>query len=133
MADGNSAGRAQHNVGGPAMTEPGPLSDELAKFLGAAQELLHRSVIDPSTAGLATGSAECCWCPLCQLISTIRGDRPELVERWGEVQTAIANLLRTAAQTSTPASPRAQPRVQRIDLSDPGASTPSSSEHAKEA
>jgi len=100
------------------MTEPGPLADELAKFLGAAQDWLHRSVLDPHTAGIATGSAECCWCPLCQLIATVRGDRPELLERWGEVQVAIANLLRTVGESTKPAGP-SEPRVQKIDLSGP--------------
>jgi hypothetical protein len=97
------------------MTEPGPLAEELAKFLGAAQDWLHRSVIDPATARVATGGEECCWCPLCQLVATVRGERPELVERWGEVQTAIGNLLRSMGETASPTA--AEPRVQRIDLS----------------
>jgi len=112
----------------PTAGDPGPLADELVKLLGAAQDWLHRTLGDPSTAKIATGAAECSWCPLCQLISVVRGDRPEITEKLSEAQSAVAGLLRSLADAAGTATARAQqgaqsgPRVQRIDL-DPHASS----------
>jgi len=111
------------------MTEPGPQTgppgEEAARLLGAAQDWLHRVVLDPATARVATGSQECCWCPLCQLIAAMRGNRPELTERLSEalgalteLQTALAGLLRSPAEPTPPAERPAR-TVHRIDLSDP--------------
>jgi len=108
------------------VTQPGPLAEEAAKFLGAAQEWLHRTVLDPDTARVATGSPECCWCPVCQLVATVRGERPELAERLteltvalapvlSELQAAVAGLLRNGQQPSGEEN-RAERTVQRIDL-----------------
>jgi hypothetical protein len=80
--------------------EPGPLAEEAAKFIGAAQEWLHRVVLDPSTARVSTGSQECCWCPLCQLVCALRGERPELRERLGDVQVAVTGLLSALGQAA---------------------------------
>ena len=105
------------------MTQPesGPLADEAAKLIGAAQEWLHRVVGDPATARIANNSPECCWCPLCQLIATLRGDRPELTERLSETRAAFAGLLRALADAAATAgaptehAPRPS-RTHRIDL-----------------
>jgi hypothetical protein len=79
------------------MTEPGPLPEEAVRLIGAAQDWWHRTVGDPATARIATGAPECCWCPLCQLIATLRGDRPELLERLAETQTALTATLAALA------------------------------------
>ncbi|MDQ1733141.1 MAG: hypothetical protein QOK10_3300 [Pseudonocardiales bacterium] len=104
----------------------GPLGEEAMKLIGAAQQWLHRGVSDPSTARIATGTPECAWCPICQLLAMVRGDGPAegtaavLAERFSEVQSAVAGLLRALAESmggaaGTPGqSPT--PRVQRIDL-----------------
>jgi hypothetical protein len=113
--------------------EPGPLGEEAAKLIEAAQDWFHRTLADPSTARIATGSAECAWCPVCQLISVLRGERPDLTERLNEVQTAVSGLLRSLAEAATsstaggsPAAGRSAPaeqsRVHKIDLGeDPSA------------
>jgi hypothetical protein len=80
----------------------GPVGEEAAKLLAAAQEWFHRAVGDPATARIATGSAECAWCPLCQLIAVMRGERAGaanavVVDRFSEVQGALAGLLRALA------------------------------------
>jgi hypothetical protein len=120
---GPEAGRTET---GPeaGRTETGPLGEEAARLLGAAQDWLHRVVLDPATARVATGSPECCWCPLCQLIAAMRGNRPELTERLSEaltalteLQTALARLLRPAAEQPMP-DQRPARTVHRIDLSD---------------
>jgi hypothetical protein len=99
--------------------EPGPLGEEAAKFFAAAQDWFHRTLGDPATARIATGAPECTWCPLCQLISVLRGDRPEIAEKLAETQAAVAGLLRALADATGGVRPSAQPngaRVQRIDL-----------------
>ncbi|MDT0261361.1 hypothetical protein [Jatrophihabitans lederbergiae] len=129
---------------------PGPLADEAARLVGAAQDWWHRTTggarpdgggrgsPDNATGspGIATGAAECCWCPVCQAIATVRGDRPDILERLAETQAAVTGLLRALADTtaagraSRPADqaqesgPRA-PRVQEIILnSDTDTDTP---------
>jgi hypothetical protein len=127
---------------------PGPLADEAARLVSAAQDWWHRTTggarpdgnatgspgiatgspgIATGSPGIATGASECCWCPVCQAIATVRGDRPDILERLAETQAAVTGLLRALADTtaagraSRPADqaqesgPRA-PRVQEIIL-----------------
>ncbi|MGX7680456.1 hypothetical protein ACSMXN_16320 [Jatrophihabitans sp. DSM 45814] len=116
---GSSGGTAQS-------ASVGSLGDEAAKLIAAAQDWFHTNLGD-SAAKIATGAPECARCPLCQLISVIRGDRPELGERVTEVQGAFAGLLHalgdalsTAGATSEPTDQKAEdsarPRVQKINL-----------------
>ena len=111
------------------MTEQvGPLGEEAVKLLAAAQDWFHRNLGDPATARIATGSGECAWCPVCQLIAMLRGERPGgvLPERMSEVQTAFAGLLRAVANaadaatggpsTASGGADGQRSRVQRIDL-----------------
>ena len=96
----------------------GPLADEAVRLIGAAQDWWQRTGSDKLN-GIATGGPECCWCPVCQLIATLRGDRPELTERFAETQTAVSGLLRALADAVSGPAPAAKPepvRLQRIDL-----------------
>lgn len=75
---------ASEPVGGPAeearrLAEA--LGDWAATKLGAADE--H----------IATGAAECQLCPVCQLISALRGDRTEALARLGDAWTAFLGVL----------------------------------------
>ena len=129
--------------------EPGPLGDEAARLLAAAQIWLQRSVADTAAGRIATGSQECAWCPLCQLIALLRGDRVDVTraavaERFADAQAAVGALLHALAEVATAmaqsgsaatsrrpdstaggtdgTAERAPERVQRIDLTGPGAS-----------
>ncbi|MDQ1718974.1 MAG: hypothetical protein QOE89_2927 [Pseudonocardiales bacterium] len=102
-------------------SEPAPLGEEVAKLLTAAQDWFHRNLGEPSTSKIATGAPECAWCPLCQLISALRGDQPELTERFVEAQSAVSGLLHALADAvssagSTGRRPSGGPPVQKIDL-----------------
>jgi hypothetical protein len=84
----------------------------------------------PPTAG-AGEAGECRWCPLCQLIAVLRGERPEATAVLADVLRATADALhafaaapdgprpdgpRPAAQEpAAPAGDRA-PVVQRIEI-----------------
>jgi len=52
-------------------------------------------------AGLATGSAECCICPVCKAIAAMRDPSGDLAERLasgvGDLATAASSILRTLA------------------------------------
>jgi|GEM_PF-1412943 hypothetical protein len=52
----------------------------------------------PAGAGFATGTPECCVCPICRTINALRDPSPELVERLatgaGDFAAGLASLLR---------------------------------------
>ncbi|MFL6128088.1 MAG: hypothetical protein ACJ73E_03375 [Mycobacteriales bacterium] len=76
------------------MTAPasGPLGEEALRLVEAAREWARRTFPEVD-AHLATGSPECCWCPLCRTVAVLRADRPELTERLAEVLTTAAGAL----------------------------------------
>jgi hypothetical protein len=78
----------------------------VAAVLGAA------SIAASSTAGFATGSAECCVCPVCKAISAMRDPDPEFAERLatgvGDLATGLAGVLRAFGNAS-PGTGAAQP------------------------
>ena len=97
------------------------------QFDGAADEfgrLLHTVQDWAARAFPAAGEHEstCQWCPLCQLMAVVRGERPDLNERVTEAGSAVVSALRTLFDAATAgghgADPRSgeKPRVQRIDL-----------------
>ena len=93
------------------MSEPGShgtIGEEAVKLLDAVQDWLRR---EPLSEHLATGSPECTWCPICQLVAVLRGDRPDVNEK---IATVVA-ALRAMLDASDVRSPQEQ-RVQHIDL-----------------
>jgi len=122
----NQSGRGQHRA------DTGSLGEEATRFFAAAQDLLARGVGNAQTAHIANGAPECTWCPLCQMIALLRGDRPEISERVAEASAAAASLLHVMAdivgnaltpqQTQAPHGPSGTndassgARVQRIPL-----------------
>ncbi|MEV0898096.1 hypothetical protein [Actinoplanes sp. NPDC049802] len=66
---------------------------------------------------LATGSAECCVCPVCRAIAAVRDPSPETAERIaasaGDIASGVAGLMRAfsslAAEKPRPPAPRAKP------------------------
>jgi hypothetical protein len=69
---------------------------------------------------LATGAAECRYCPVCQAISLLRSTSPEVKQH---LATAASSLLQAAAgvlATQVPERRTPEPGVQKIDLDDDG-------------
>jgi hypothetical protein len=113
---------------------PPTLGDEATRLLtalpGWAQEWLSDLVRRARTSESHETGSDCQWCPLCQLLAVLRGERPELTERVVEAGTAALSALRTFVEVAVPAgrdggaahdAPADGPpaRVQRIDLSGP--------------
>jgi hypothetical protein len=52
----------------------------------------------PKAHGFATGSAECCLCPVCRVITVLRDPSPEFAERLatgaGDLAAGVASVLR---------------------------------------
>jgi hypothetical protein len=80
----------------------GSLAEEAAKLLGAAEEW-WRAHAPSDHLG-----PECRVCPLCQVLSVVRGAQPELFEHL----TSLLASFRSAAEPRRTAAP-----VERIDIS----------------
>jgi hypothetical protein len=96
----------------------GSVSDEAGRLLDAVQVWARNTFGEGSSARMSTGATECEWCPLCQLVSVLRGDRPEATEKIVAAGTAIMTALRSLLDQPAPPADDSHPRVQRIDLSD---------------
>ncbi|WP_406071777.1 hypothetical protein [Micromonospora sp. NBC_01638] len=99
LASGGSAGGALGSLGGV-----------LAGVLG------HSAGPDgrPGTGGaFATGSAECCVCPVCRGIAALRDPSPEFAERLatgaGDLAAGVASLLRAFSPAEPPATSPFEP------------------------
>lgn len=110
--EGGASGAADAGAGaGP------PLGEQAGQLLGVVQDWIRRN-FEP--AGGAEHAAVCDWCPLCQFVAVLRGDRPEVTERVAAAGTAVTAALRAVldAATEGPHSPSTEnePRVHKIDL-----------------
>jgi hypothetical protein len=86
----------------------GTIGEEAVKLLDAVQEWLRR---EPLSEHLATGAPECTWCPICQLVAVLRGERPDVNEKVASVVATLRAIL-----DGVDARSAQQPRVQHIDL-----------------
>ena len=114
--------------------EAGSVGEEAAKLLGALSDWArdHGSEVGDGLDGLvshaaaslqdindhvATGSAECAYCPICRTVHVVRQTSPEvrahLAQAASSLLKAAAGVLATVPPPET--SGRA-PRVERIDL-----------------
>jgi hypothetical protein len=101
-----------------------------------ATALAALSVAANSTAGFATGSAECCVCPVCKAIAAARDPDPAFAERLatgvGDLAVGLAGVLRAFGQprptgTPEPSEPESEPEdVWQHATSEPAAATPMS-------
>jgi hypothetical protein len=100
------------------------LAADALRLIGSAQEWAKATFADGNHASVDghTGP-ECQWCPLCQFVAVLRGERPEVTERVAEAGTALLTVLRAALDAVANASPAGQhradaptSRVQHIDL-----------------
>ena len=106
------------------------MADEAAKLLGAladwAKDTAHLPGGMPARGfdeHLATGAAECPYCPICRTVHAVRQPSPEVR---AQLATAATALLQAAAGllASATAEPRPAAGVEHIDLDDGAADWP---------
>ncbi|MFG2042547.1 hypothetical protein [Dactylosporangium sp. NPDC048998] len=83
------------------MKDPREEAERLVATALAAVSMAARS-----TAGFATGSAECCVCPLCKAIAAAREPDPDFAERLatgaGDLAAGLASVLRAFGERAAP-------------------------------
>jgi hypothetical protein len=120
---------ARAETDGEQAAGTGPLAAEALRLMSTVQDWAQGwGEHGPGGPGGANAGPECQWCPICQFIAVLRGERPEIIERVTEAGTAIVAALRMLVEsaanggaTVTPdrhASPKQSPRVQKINLGD---------------
>jgi hypothetical protein len=80
----------------------GTAREEAERLVATALAMAGRSGLGGgATGGWATGSAECCVCPVCRVIAGLRDPHPMTAERLatgaGDVATGVASLLRAVS------------------------------------
>lgn len=75
----------------------------------AAVSMAAQTVPKTGEQALANGSAECCICPVCRVISSMREPSPDLAERIaggaGDLAAGVASLLRSFTPPGAPSPP----------------------------
>ena len=66
---------------GPGGAERTATSDAGRLLADAVHEWARARFGEAGTAHIATGAAECAWCPICQLIAALRGERPDVTDK----------------------------------------------------
>jgi hypothetical protein len=97
--------------------ETGSAAEEALRLLAAAEEWVRShagGLLDEEH--LATGSASCSVCPLCQSITVLRQVRPETVSHLLAAGSALAAALRSVVPAAPGAGTSPASRVQHIDL-----------------
>jgi hypothetical protein len=89
----------------------GTAREEAERLVATVLAMAARSGLGGSPGGWATGSAECCVCPVCRVIASVRDPRPMTAERLatgaGDFATGVASLMRAvSAMASNPHPPR---------------------------
>jgi hypothetical protein len=117
-------------------TDWGEQARRLVGSLGGALAGLTAHVPAGDAGDAEQRVPECRWCPLCQFLAVVRGERPEAAAALADILTATANALHAFAAaadgassagqrsgaTETPAAPPTDdegeppPVVQRIEI-----------------
>lgn len=79
---------------------------------GAAEAAAH--AVRDVNEHIATGSQECTWCPVCQVIHAVRTTNPEVKAQLAIAANALVQAAASALATHAPAD--AKSRVEKIDL-----------------
>jgi hypothetical protein len=83
------------------------LGEEVTKLLAALQQ-----------EHLATGSAECRFCPLCRLVLAFRETNPEVRQHLATAATSLLHAASGLLATHVPDQSARRGPVERIDLTD---------------
>ena len=78
---------------GPSGAEGRAASDAGRLLADAVHEWARARFGDADSAHIATGAPECAWCPICQLIAALRGDRPDVTDKLAAAATAVVDVV----------------------------------------
>ena len=97
------------------------LAEELRLLLDAAAERAQPWLHKLTAEGGEHDPGTCGWCPLCNAVALVRGDRSELAARAAEHVAGLIAVLRAALAEPAAAEPdgepaEAKPRVQHIPV-----------------
>lgn len=119
---------------GSSGDDVGSLAEEAAKFFGALSDVAKETGSETAhglgamaghaadaarglSDGVATGAAECQWCPVCRVVHAVRETSPEVKEH---LAVAAASLMQALAGVLATHVPQAKPDrgggVEHIDL-----------------
>jgi hypothetical protein len=111
--------------------QPGPLGEEAARLVDAMSQWLGAQwARGGHDVPLATGSAECRVCPVCQVLSVVRQTRPEVFGHLADATSSFVAAVRTAVdahaehgagQGANGHGANGRGGVERIDLDDDSA------------
>ena len=123
--------------GGPDGGPVGGVGEEAVKLLQALQDWAKESGSDyadataaaaaSAAAGvhhldehIATGGADCTYCPLCRVISVVRGTSPEVRDHLRSAGTSLLQAAAGLLATTVPdqAAKHRDSPMEKIDLSD---------------
>ncbi len=86
------SGQATAGAPGPGL---GTAAEEAARLFEALQDWARRTGAGASEH-IATGSAECQLCPLCQLLSLARAAQPEVFAHLSDASASLLSAVRAA-------------------------------------
>ncbi len=150
LAAASFAARSTRRAPDDRSGDRGSSFEDLAGLAGMAARLLggrpaagrdERPAAEPQTGSrhhIATGSAECCLCPVCRAIAAVRDPSPEFAERLAsgasDLAAGVTSILRAVSEaTRRGATPAGSEPVHRVvDVETPG-SAPSASQPGYEA
>jgi hypothetical protein len=104
------------------MPAPGSVGEEAAKLVEALADWARGADWMKAAGGelpLATGSAECTLCPICQALSLARRARPETFAHLADATTSFLAAVRTVVETHEHGGAHGS-GVERIDLDPDG-------------
>jgi hypothetical protein len=92
----------------------GTAREEAERLIATVLAMAARSGLGGgASGGWATGSAECCVCPVCRVIASLRDPHPVTAERLatgaGDFATGVASLMRAVSAMAGNARPAPPP------------------------
>jgi hypothetical protein len=94
------------------------LVETLRGVLGTLAAHDERAADGGTGTGTAAGT-ECRWCPLCQLLAVLRGERPEVTAVIADVLRATADALHAFAAAPDAPHPAGAPADEEPTVGDP--------------
>ena len=116
---------------GPGDAERTATSDAGRLLADAVHEWARARFGEAGTAHIATGAAECAWCPICQLIAALRGERPDVTDKLSAAAAAVVDVVgsllnpppgRTSGPADDPAGTGTDAAASSTDLPTAGSS-----------